>query len=84
MAEYICVMADDCSDVLYGSDEYSGTVERRERVVRCRDCLYLEQGPEGLFGCLKFLVASDYCADIPPSFCPYPDGFCAWGERRDV
>lgn len=66
----------------------SGEVRRspqeiRERVVRCRDCVYLEQGPEGLFGCRKFLVASDYRADIPPSFCPHPNGFCAWGEDRN-
>lgn len=40
MAEYVCDMTDDYPDVPYGSDEYSDTVERREGVVRCRDCAH--------------------------------------------
>lgn len=70
MAEYVCELTDDYPDVPFGSDDYSGTVERRERVVRCRDCRrsFEERGDlwcRGIVG--------------PPV---EPDGFCAWGEEK--
>lgn len=70
MAEYVCELTDDYPDVPFGSDDYSGTVERRERVVRCRDCRrsFEERGElwcRGIVG--------------PPV---EPDGFCAWGEEK--
>lgn len=46
----------------------------RERVVRCRDCLFAKDGG---VRCGHFL---DECGDGPALV--YPDGFCAWGERR--
>ena len=69
MAEYVCDMTDDYPDVPYGSDEYSGTMERREEVVRCRDC---RRSFEEL--------GELWCRGIvgPPI---EPDGFCAWAER---
>lgn len=30
MAEYVCELTDDYPDVPFGSDDYSGTVERRD------------------------------------------------------
>ena len=73
MAEYVCDMTDDYPDVPYGSDEYSGTVERRERIVRCRDC--------------KFSTSMGYqCEWFHGDYLTHaqvvPEGFCAWGERR--
>lgn len=43
-----------------------------ERIVRCRDC--------------RFLMSywkSDYC-DYFSHVTNDPDGFCAWGERKEV
>ena len=51
-----------------------------ERVVRCRDCAHVSEHRNTLTGC-------------PPTFyeCRFfdlaevePDGFCAWGKRRDA
>ena len=67
MSEYVCETTDDYPDVPYGSDEYSGTVERRERVVRCRDCASWD-ADEGW--CNGFECSTE------------PDGFCKWGVRR--
>ncbi|MDM8162434.1 hypothetical protein [Collinsella intestinalis] len=75
MAEYVCELTDDYPDVPFGSDDYSGTVERRERIVRCRDCRYAEPMP------LSFsdLLICAYLDDMSVE----PEGFCAWGEKRN-
>lgn len=76
MAEYVCDMTDDYPDVPYGSDEYSGTVERRERIVRCRDCEHASPCP---------------LADSEKLMCAFhdemlvnPGDFCSWGMERDA
>ena len=43
----------------------------REEVVRCRDCKF----------CMSYWN-SDYC-DYFSHVTNDPDGFCAWGERRE-
>lgn len=84
MAEYVCDMADDYPGIGFGDDEYSGTVERRERIIRCRDCIhanpYSDCRDEGEWlDCLNF-AGWDYYADVP-GHCPVrPDFFCALGE----
>ena len=49
--------------------------ERREEIVRCRDCRYYEAVPED---------SGDWCGYWTDRV--YADvrgiGFCAWGERR--
>lgn len=47
--------------------------ERRERVVRCRDCAHMHENP---------LLDLPLCLFLGG---PIPDagGFCAWGERRE-
>ena len=83
-AEYICEMTDDYPDVPYDSDEYSGTIERRERVVRCRDCRHAVGGFDtDTLNCLHF-EQWDYYDDQPGDWPVEPDGFCAWGEERDA
>lgn len=49
--------------------------ERREEVVRCRDCAHAHEGARY---CDRFTGCglSDF-VDVKP------DGFCAWGERRE-
>lgn len=80
MAEYVCDMTDDYPGVPYGADEYSGTVERCERIVRCRDCVHAEEIESGVFGSL---VLCDYwLRDEECKTFVEPDGFCSWGERR--
>ena len=48
-----------------------------EEVVRCRDCKWSDAiktcyQKETVYACLNF-----------DSACVEPDGFCAWGERRE-
>lgn len=71
MAEYVCELTNDYPGIEFGDEDYSGTCERRERIVRCRDCRrsFEERGElwcRGIVG--------------PPV---EPDGFCAWGERGE-
>lgn len=70
--EYVCDLADDYPDIGFGDDEYSGTVERRERVVRCRDCGQALDGATcGGIWCMEHSRQTE------------PDGFCSWGSERD-
>ena len=47
--------------------------EPKEEIVRCRDCRYASYDSRW---CYRLLNAEE-----PPIT---PDGFCAWGERRDA
>lgn len=53
--------------------------ERREEVVRCRDCGRAYQRGDGVY-CSRFLRwgRNDRPAPLPVD----PDNFCAWGEPR--
>lgn len=47
---------------------------RKEPIVRCRDCrFYEETGNCNWFECSSCGLLAEVA----------PDGFCAWGERRD-
>ena len=73
--EYVCDLTDDYQGIGFEDDGYSGTVERRERVVRCRDCKHaITSYRGGLPRCAGPLVMEATLVS--------PDGFCAWGERR--
>jgi len=74
MAEYVCELTDDYPDVPFGSDDYSGTVERRERIVRCRDCAHWRS---------PTYRESNRCTGAMAFVEPTPDGFCAWASERD-
>lgn len=62
------------SEYIYGTDEHEGHWLTGERIVRCRDCYYFTDSP----------------AWPDAHECDYinrgvePDGYCAWGERRDA
>ena len=75
MAEYVCELMPDDSNVPYDSDDYSGECVRHERVVRCRDCVHWRE-PDRQHGarCTGAMVFVE----------PSPDGFCAWGYPREV
>lgn len=63
-----------------------------ERVVRCRDCQHAfkvtwpnqSKVPPGYLDCQGELVETwDYYADEPKCNPVPPDGYCAWGERKE-
>lgn len=76
MAEYVVKGAEPNETVLHtrtpnGYEEWQW-LPVREEIVRCRDCRYYEPNTYSRFTCelLTFHVE--------------PDGFCAWGERKEV
>lgn len=75
MAEYVCELTDDYPGIEFGDEDYSGACERRERVVRCRDCKNYRpaEDDEHEDGCA---LAYAYLFETSP------DGFCAWGNPR--
>lgn len=82
MAEYVCRITDDYPGVPFDSDDYSGTLERRERIVRCRDCEHATGCRDTeMLDCAHF-AQWDYYGDEPGRWLVQPDGFCAWGEER--
>lgn len=48
---------------------------QREEIVRCRDCRFWHQDASH---CAQFEFSKKLCY-VPAK----PDGFCAWGERRN-
>ncbi len=66
MSEYIIA---HCVDIVSGV-RYD---ERREEIVRCRDCYYADEF-EGGYWCAS--------GDIPFAHVT-PNGFCSWGARRE-
>lgn len=58
--------------------------EVRERVVRCRDCQNATECEDGTLDCNGALVQTwDYWNDEPLRNPVPPDGFCAWGVRKE-
>ena len=59
-------------------DEGTYTTCAKERIVRCRDCKHGIGG--GLCALFAFQLGDGHIipADVEP------DGFCAWGEPREV
>ena len=45
---------------------------RREKIVRCRDCAYRGWGDAGGHFCTRGIGLT-----------VEPDGFCAWGEKKE-
>ena len=49
-----------------------------ERIVRCRDCTHYMTWANGYSFCSAFSIGA-----TGDPFPGEPDGFCAWGERRE-
>ena len=62
-------------------NNHSNAMDIRERVTRCSDCVYKRKSWNG-----KRPAFSDwfFCAYDGGREITKPDGFCAWGERRDA
>lgn len=71
MAEYVFRVDESRADILGNMP-----CERRERIVRCRDCKNYRpaEDDEHEDGCA---LAYAYLFETSP------DGFCAWGERGE-
>lgn len=74
MTEYVCEITDDYPDAPWESDDYSGTVERREEVVRFRDCVHWRKPSKH---------ERSKCTGAMAFVEPTPDGFCAWGQKEE-
>lgn len=76
------------TEYIYGSvkceriPEYR--LERREEIVRCRDCEHYRAHKwfEVVVGTPLGTDISDVCLLWADGCKVEPDGFCAWGERR--
>lgn len=79
MAEYITEF--------FGSSSGGSYTERREEIVRCRDCKYLDvpDWDEVLAAQYGEPPASYMRPDGNGDYMRFeiePDGFCKWGERK--
>lgn len=52
----------------------------REEIVRCRDCMYYK---EEVFEWVSNLKRTKKTCDLFDGCYVKPDGYCAWGERRN-
>ena len=76
MAEYVCEVTTRCTEYGALTDH-----ERRERIVRCRDCRHAEHFESGLCG--PFILCGHFESEGCKAMVE-PDGFCKWGEERDA
>lgn len=59
-----------------------GADKLREEIVRCRDCKHYT--PQGAITFLDYSKNEAFCSYIRAYKLQIgPDGFCAWGERRE-
>lgn len=86
MSEYVVNFGDKSSAFvgLAMAEAESHGATLMERVVRCRDCEYACDSPYGI-ECLGPLVQTwDYYDDRPLHNPVRPNGFCAYGKRKDA
>ena len=64
-------------EYIFALNDDHGLEARRERIVRCRDCKHaIMSYQDGHPRCSGPMVTEATLVD--------PDGFCAWGEPREV
>lgn len=61
---------------LYNIPEFM--LEKREEIVRCRDCAFYAPDPDPIDPGWPMWCERHEIDMVRP------DGFCAWGERKDV
>ena len=74
MTEHVCEITQDYPGIPYEHEDFSGTMERREEVVRCRDCVHWRKPNKH---------ERSKCTGVMAFVEPTPDGFCAWAKRRE-
>lgn len=71
-------------DPIGGSDLCGCSLgERRERVVRCRDCKHMHVVRQMGFDVAECWLHASHETGALGKEPTEPDGFCAWGERRE-
>ncbi len=66
------------TEYIYGTDEQQVHWLTNEEIVRCRDCKHYDDQDGEIGTCDLGLDNLDLYSIVEP------DGFCAWGERRDA
>lgn len=75
MSEYVVKVNDNPSIEINGYNvRVPDLFEQREEIVRCRDCYFADEIEGGIW-CDRFCCGRE---DVTPN------GFCAWGARRDA
>lgn len=69
MAEYVCDIDETRADALGNMP-----CKRREEIVRCRDCVHWRKPTKH---------ERSKCTGAMAYVEPTPDGFCAWGVRKE-
>lgn len=75
---------------VYQEYHYKGyePIHQREEIVRCRDCKHFcEDRRDTSIGWIDVFVCDSKqwsTSSLMPSHEVEPDGFCAWGERKEV
>lgn len=71
------------TEYIYGTDDHDGHWLTDEVIVRCRDCKHFV--PKGAYKFENGIVNDDFCRYMRSYMLHItPDGFCAWGERKEV
>lgn len=83
MAEYVVKGAEPNETVLHtrtsnGYEEWRW-LPVREEIVRCRDCKHYSE-----YEWVMVTDVSDVCHFFGGGVKVEPDGFCKWGERKEV
>ena len=61
---------------------YRSRFDGLQPIVRCRDCKHHIDTPKRGCRCYRWMTLDCYENPVPSEV--NPDGFCAWGERRDA
>ena len=84
MSEYVVWLDDKRKDIVDTDAIYkvSRPAEIKEPVVRCRDCKNFT--PKGTHKFNDGFTNAEYCKYVRGFMLQItPNGFCAWGERRE-
>ncbi len=86
MTEYVCDIKQGYPGIPYEHDVFSGTMERREEIVRCRDCKHaIEHRSKSILG--AELVTLTCSGPIQGAYSEgadvEPEDFCSWASRLD-
>lgn len=72
---------------IVGTDEHEGHWYTGEEIVRCGDCKHFcEDRRDTSIGWVAVFVCDSEqwsTSSIMPSHKVQPDGYCAWGERKE-
>lgn len=71
------------TEYIYGTDEHEGHWLTGEEIVRCRDCEHAVHFFPWITPSKRSKVEVWTCRWAAEGFDIEPEGFCAWGERKE-